>query len=149
MRVEAPYLVFIGDAKDALAAKTGQGIVDWRRDKCLGQLRLPGCRADLGIPEMTIAEAASRGARSFVIGTVSPGGVLPDFWGSIIVDAIEHGMDIASGLHTRLEELDAVRAAAARCDRRLIDVRHPRVPLATGSGAKRSGKRLLTVGTDC
>ena len=47
--------MFIGDAKDALAAKTGQGIVDWRRDKCLGQLRLPGCRADLGIPEMTIA----------------------------------------------------------------------------------------------
>ena len=40
-------------------------------------------------------------------------------------------------------------SAAAPLGRRLIDVRvpPPNIPIATGR--KRSGKRLLTVGTDC
>ena len=38
--IEQPYLLFLGDAYDQLAAKTARGIVDWRRDWCLGQLRL-------------------------------------------------------------------------------------------------------------
>ena len=55
MDVETPYLIFLGDAKDPLAAKTGQGIVDWRPDAVVGQLRLPGCRTDLGVPDVSIA----------------------------------------------------------------------------------------------
>ena len=61
MRIEAPYLVFLGDVPDALAAKTGQGIVDWRPEAVAGQLRLPGCGADLGVSELTITQAAARG----------------------------------------------------------------------------------------
>ncbi|MFN7322417.1 MAG: DUF1611 domain-containing protein, partial [Methylobacterium sp.] len=47
MIVEAPYLMFLGDVPDQLAAKTAQGIVDWRPEWCRGQLRLAGCKADL------------------------------------------------------------------------------------------------------
>ena len=51
MIITRPYLMFLGDVPDELAAKTAHGIVDWRRDWCLGQLRLPGCRADLGLAD--------------------------------------------------------------------------------------------------
>ncbi len=149
LRIEPPYLLFAGDARDALAAKTGQGIVDWRPERCLGQLRLPGCRADHGLPDMTVAEAAAQGARTFVLGTVGPGGVLPETWVPVLVEAVERGMDVASGLHTPLASFDALRTAAECHGRRLLDVRVPHRNFPTGSGRKRSGKRLLTVGTDC
>lgn len=148
-RIDAPYLIFLGDAPDRLAAKTGQGIVDWRPESCLGQLRSHGCRADLGIPDLTVEKAAAQGAKTLVIGVVNPGGHLPAAWTPVLVAAIEAGLDVASGLHVRLRELEAVRDAAARCGRRLIDVRLCETRFATGKGRKRSGRRLLTVGTDC
>ena len=149
MEIQSPYLIFLGDARDQLAAKTGQGIVDWRPERALGQLRLPGCNADLGIPELTVGEGAARGARTLVIGSVNPGGVLPAAWTAVIVDALRCGLDVASGLHTRLSSFPEVEDAAGANARRLFDVRHPDRPFKTGTGEKRPGKRLLTVGTDC
>ncbi|MCY4012556.1 MAG: DUF1611 domain-containing protein, partial [Gammaproteobacteria bacterium] len=149
MQIRTPYLVFLGDVPDALAAKTGQGIVDWRRGAVAGQLRLPGCQADLGVPELTVEQAAARGAKTLVIGAVNPGGVLPEAWQCTIIDALDAGLDVASGLHTRLSQLPDVVRAAKRRGRRLFDVRHTDRQFHTGSGLKRPGKRLLTVGTDC
>ena len=147
--IDAPYLIFLGDAKDALAAKTGQGIVDWRPHTALGQLRLPGCGADLGVRELSIDEAVDLGARTLVIGAVNPGGTLPERWQATLADALQAGLDIASGLHTRLSDIPHVAATAQRLGRKLHDVRHADGVFATASGRKRSGKRLLTVGTDC
>ncbi len=149
MDIPHPYLMFLGDVQDQLGAKTAQGIVDWRPDWCLGQLRLDGCKADLGIPDMTIAEAAARGAKTMVVGVVNAGGVLPEHWTSAIVQAIEAGMEVASGLHTRLESVPAIQEAAATHGRRLFNVRHSDQRFATGKGTRRPGLRLLTVGTDC
>jgi len=144
-----PYLLFIGDVQDDLAAKTAAGIVDWRRDWCLGQLRLPGCKADLGLPDLDIAAAAAQGARTMIVGVANAGGVIPDHWIATIVAALDAGMDIASGLHTRLGSIPAIADAAARSGRALTDVRHPTQSFATGKGTRRTGKRVLTVGTDC
>lgn len=149
MQIETPYLLFLGDARDALAAKTGQGIVDWRPDAVAGQMRLPGCGADLGVCELTIVEAARAGARTFVIGAVNPGGVLPEAWRSHVVEALEGGLDVASGMHVRLAGIPAVAQTARRMGRRLFDVRHPTGTFQTATGRRRTGKRLLTVGTDC
>ncbi|WP_029032764.1 N-acetyltransferase DgcN [Salinarimonas rosea] len=149
MEIARPYLLFLGDARDALAAKTGLGIVDWRRDWVVGQLRLPGCNADAKLPDMTIAEGAAAGARTLVIGVVNAGGVLPDHWVDEVVAALDAGMDVAAGLHTRLGSVPAIAEAAARNGRQLFDVRHSSERFATGKGNKRPGMRLLTVGTDC
>lgn len=149
MQVVAPYLMFLGDVGDQLAAKTAHGIVDWRREWCLGQLRLVGCKADLGIADLSIAEAAAKGARTLIVGVANAGGVLPDHWTAEIVAAIEAGMDVASGLHTRLGSKPAIRAAAEKHGRKLTDVRHSGQKFDTGKGVKRPGLRLLTVGTDC
>jgi uncharacterized NAD-dependent epimerase/dehydratase family protein len=141
--------MFLGDVPDQLAAKTAHGIVDWRPELCLGQMRLPGCGADLGIPDLTITGAAAQGARTLIVGVANAGGVLPDHWSTPIVQAIEAGMDVASGLHTRLSSNPAIKAAAERHGRKLLDVRHSDQRFDTGKGTKRSGLRLLTVGTDC
>jgi len=149
MQIEPPYLLFLGDAHDALAAKTAYGILDWRRDWCLAQLRLAGCQADLGLPDMTSAQAAAAGAKTMVIGVVNAGGVLPDSWREVILSALDAGLDVASGLHAKLASLPGVAERAAARGRRLFDVRHPTQSFSIGKGAKRAGKRLLTVGTDC
>ena len=147
--IDAPYLIFLGDAKDALAAKTGQGIVDWRPRAVVGQLRLPGCGADLGVRELAIDEAVGLGARTLVIGAVNPGGTLPDHWLATIDDALRAGLNVASGLHRRLRDIPNVAATARSLGRKLHDVRHVDRAFATANGRKRAGKRLLTVGTDC
>jgi uncharacterized NAD-dependent epimerase/dehydratase family protein len=149
MELKRPYLMFLGDVPDQLAAKTAHGIVDWRRDWCIGQRRLEGCKADLGIPDMSIAEAVAAGAKTMIVGVANAGGVLPDHWTAEIVAAIKQGMDIASGLHTRLGSKPEIREAADLHSRSLFDVRHTDQSFATGKGNKRPGMRLLTVGTDC
>lgn len=147
--MQPPYLLFLGDVQDQLAAKTAHGLVDWRPERCLGQLRLPGCKADCGLPEMTVRQAAAAGCRTLVVAVANSGGWLAEHWVPTIVEALEAGLDVASGLHQRLADIEAVAEAADRTGRELIDVRHPRHRFKTGTGIKRTGKRLLTVGTDC
>ncbi len=144
-----PYLLFLGDVPDPLAAKVAQGIKDWRPELCVGQLRLPGCAADLGLPDMTPAQAVAAGARTMVIGAANRGGTLSSAWTDPMVAALESGMDIASGLHHRLTAVAALRDAAGRLGRRLIDVRVPQQDYPIASGVPRTGKRCLAVGTDC
>ena len=149
MKIERPYLLFLGDVADELAAKTAHGIVDWRPDWCLGQLRLPGCKADCGLPDLSIEEAVKKGARTMVVGVVNAGGVLPNHWIDVIVEALDSGLDVATGLHKRLGSIRKIAEAAVRHGRRLHDVRFSEMEFATGKGTKRPGLRLLTVGTDC
>jgi uncharacterized NAD-dependent epimerase/dehydratase family protein len=149
MQITPPYLMFLGDVPDQLAAKTAQGIADWRPEWCCGQMRLSGCGADLGLPDMTLDEAKARGVRTLVVGVANAGGVLPAHWTGPIVAAIEAGFDVASGLHVRLGSVPAIAEAAARHGRALFDVRHSTQRFDTGKGTPRPGLRLLTVGTDC
>jgi len=149
MQIRQPYLMFLGDVPDQLAAKTAQGIVDWRREWCVAQLRLPGCKADLGIPDMTLSAAIAAGAKTLVIGVANAGGVLSSHWTSVVVEAIQGGLDVASGLHTRLASKPEIAEAAKLHGRQLFDVRHSDRSFETGKGTKRPGLRLLTVGTDC
>ncbi len=149
MRIETPYLLFLGDAPDALAAKTAQGIRHWRPQACIGQLRLDGCRADCGLPDMDPAAARAAGARTLVVGVANRGGVIPEHWVGVFEQALEAGLDVAAGLHDRLADLPALAAAAERNGRALHDVRHPTRSYPIATGAPRSGHRVLTVGTDC
>ncbi|MDB5495572.1 MAG: hypothetical protein JWP86_2909 [Phenylobacterium sp.] len=147
--IAPPYLIFIGDAQDEVIAKTGFGVVKWRPDDCLGQARMSGCGVDLGLPDLSIAQAAANGARTLIIGIAPSGGSLPERWIASLVEALEAGLDIASGLHIRLGSIPALLAAAERTGRRLIDVRHSLHNFTVAKGEPRPGKRLLTVGTDC
>jgi uncharacterized NAD-dependent epimerase/dehydratase family protein len=149
MALKTPYLMFLGDAPDQLAAKTAGGVVHWRPDICIGQFRLPGCNADLGLPDMTLDEAAAAGAKTVIVGVANRGGVIGQTWVEQLVRACELGFDIASGLHTKLTSVPEIADAAARHGRTLTDARHPTRAFDVANGKKRTGKRLLPVGTDC
>jgi uncharacterized NAD-dependent epimerase/dehydratase family protein len=149
MAIHQPYLMFLGDAPDQLAAKTAQGIVDWRPEWCLGQYRLAGCKADLKLPDMTLEQAKTAGAKTVIVGVANRGGVIGEGWIGILRRALELGFDLASGLHQRLGDVPDLATAARDHGRQLVDVRHGTRRFAVGSGKKRTGRRLLTVGTDC
>jgi uncharacterized NAD-dependent epimerase/dehydratase family protein len=144
-----PYALFMGDARDQLAAKTASGILQWRPQWCLAQVRLPECRASLDLPVMRAREAAAAGAATLVVGVANAGGFIPEGWLPTLTEALEAGLDLASGLHERLADVPALRATAEARGRRLIDVRRPEHGFSVGTGARRAGRRLLTVGTDC
>ena len=146
--IKKPYLLFLGDAPDALAAKVARGINQWRPEQVLGQYRMDGCKADLGISDMSVREAREAGAGTMVVGVANRGGVISERWKSVLREALEEGLDLASGLHRRLaDDSELVRIAQAN-GRELHDVRKPTESYPIGNGRKRSGKRCLAVGTD-
>ncbi|SMF72123.1 DUF1611 domain-containing protein [Allosphingosinicella indica] len=144
-----PYLLFLGDTAEASYAKTAFGLRDWAGERCVGELALSDRTVTTGLPRLSPAEARAKGARALVIGVANEGGIIADHWVASLVEALDAGLDIVSGMHARLADIPALREAAARNGRRLIDVRTPPARLSVGTGRKRSGKRLLTVGTDC
>ena len=144
-----PYALFLG-AADQLSVKTATGIAHWRPERCVAQVVLPGCSADLGLPSMTPAAARAAGARLLIVGAAEFGGHIAPSWLPTLLDALGAGLDLAAGLHDRLADVPELAAAAARLGRKLYDVRQPLpAQLAIASGARRPGRRLLTVGTDC
>lgn len=147
--IRLPYLLFLGDERNDSNAKTAFGVRQWRPEACVAQWSLPGGTVDIGLPRLTPAEAVAQGARSMLIGIAPVGGKISPQWIAPICEAIEAGLDIVSGMHTRLGSVDAIRETAARCGGTLHDVRHSEVRFPVGTGVRRSGKRLLTVGTDC
>ncbi|WP_119838535.1 N-acetyltransferase DgcN [Pseudooceanicola algae] len=147
--IETPYLLFLGDAPDPLAAKVAQGIKDWRPDNCVGQFRMEGCKADMKLQDMTLAEAKAAGAKTLVIGVANRGGVISPAWKKVLIAALEEGFDIASGLHNLLRNEADLKAVAEATGRTLHDVRIPSVQYPIANGVKRTGKRCLAVGTDC
>jgi len=149
MQLEKPYLLFVGDAHDELAAKTAIGVLDWCAQDCIGQFKLPGCNAHLDIPSLSMQQAAEKGARTVIIGVAVRGGAIPQSWGQHLAGALRCGMSIANGLHTPLDSIAEVNEAAKSSSGNLFEIRKPDTAFEVGSGEKRSGLRLLTVGTDC
>ncbi|WJV62672.1 DUF1611 domain-containing protein [Pectobacteriaceae bacterium CE70] len=149
MLIPQPYLLFLGDVTDPLAVKTARGIYSWRPEQCVGQLRLPGSTVSLGLDDLNIQAAVAHGAKTLVLGTANAGGFLPQHWIATVCEAITAGMNVANGLHQRLTDVPGLQELADQHQVQLFDIRHMRPELTVGSGKKRSGKRVLTVGTDC
>ena len=144
-----PYLLFLGDTTEAGYAKTAFGLRDWARERCIGEYACDGATVTTGLPFLTPEQAHAQGARGLVIGVANPGGVIPGAWLPALLEALQAGLDIVSGMHTPLADVPALKAAAAHHGRKLVDVRQPPSGIPVASGRKRSGQRLLTVGTDC
>jgi uncharacterized NAD-dependent epimerase/dehydratase family protein len=144
-----PYLLFLADTTEPGYAKTAFGLVDWAPDRCVGEFLLPGGNVSARLPQMRPAEAYAAGARALVIGVANQGGFIAPAWVPALIEALANGLDIISGMHSRLEAVPELVEAAARHGRRLINIRTPPAGIPVGTGRKRSGKRLLTVGTDC
>jgi uncharacterized NAD-dependent epimerase/dehydratase family protein len=149
MELPRPYLLFLGDTTVPGYAKTAFGLRDWAPDRCIGEWSCGGATVTADLPHLNPTQARARGARAPVIGVANVGGVISESWMPSLLEALESGLDIISGMHTKLNDTPQLKNAAERRGRRLIDVRTPPSNIAIASGRKRSGRRLLTVGTDC
>lgn len=147
--IATPYLLYLGHSNDEIGIKTSRGLAVFRPEICVGEYRHDDCGLTLNLPRMTFAEAAEAGAKTLILGIANAGGTLGEDLITDALAAMEHGLDIASGLHQRLKDEPRLVEAAARLGRTLHDVRDPRPDIPVGNGKKRAGKRLLTVGTDC
>jgi uncharacterized NAD-dependent epimerase/dehydratase family protein len=147
--MKPPFLLFLGDVYDALAAKLATGLLYWRREDCIGQIKMPDCRVLIDLPDIDLAKAIELGVKTFVVGVTNSGGILNPSWHPYILSAIKQGLDIASGTHDRLSDIPEFVEAANKTGVRLIDLRHIDTSIPKATGLRRQGKRLLTLGTDC
>jgi uncharacterized NAD-dependent epimerase/dehydratase family protein len=149
LQLRKPYLLFLGDAQLKSDAKTAFGLRDWCRKDVVGEWSLPEATVSLDLPRLSPKQAAENGAGSMVLGIAAVGGALPEHWLDEVEAALDAGLDIVSGLHSRLSAFPRLVDAARRSGATLVDVRHSDQTFPAGNGQKRSGLRVLTVGTDC
>lgn len=149
IQLRSPYLIFLADIAEHVYAKTGLGVAQWCPERCVGQLRLPGCTVDAGLPDLDIAAAVARGAKSLILGVAPVGGQIKEVWIDSMKQAARAGLDIVAGMHSKLSAVPGLAAAAEEGGARLVDVRVPPPGIPIGNGRKRSGRRALMVGTDC
>jgi len=144
-----PYLLYLATESDRRTAKTAFGIRDWAADACIGQFREGADAVNLELPDLCPSEAAASGAGSLVVGIAPTGGAIPISWHAALIDAARCGLDIVSGMHFRLSDVPGLVEAVMQGGGKLVDVRVPPRDIPIASGRRRTGKRLLTVGTDC
>ena len=149
MDLPSPYLLFLGDTTERGYAKTAFGLCDWAPERCVGEWSCAGATVTTHLARLTPREAFALGAKALVIGVANAGGVISESWISALTEALEAGLDLISGMHVKLASIPRLKETADRHGRRLIDVRTPPPNIPIASGRKRSGRRLLTVGTDC
>jgi uncharacterized NAD-dependent epimerase/dehydratase family protein len=99
----------------------------------------------------SLDEALALGPDALLLGIAPRGGALPESWRATILGSIDHGLDIISGLHTMLGEDPEIADAAKRKHVEIWDIRKPVFPTEVSRGVLRekSGRVLLTVGSDC
>jgi uncharacterized NAD-dependent epimerase/dehydratase family protein len=144
-----PYLLFLGDVTEPGFAKTAFGLKDWAPERCVGEIRLTETTVTTGLSHLSPGEAYARGARALLVAVAPQGGRILPHWVPTLRDALRSGLDLISGMHTKLVDIPELVHVAEQTGRRLCDVRTPPRDLPIATGRPRSGKRLLTVGTDC
>jgi uncharacterized NAD-dependent epimerase/dehydratase family protein len=142
-------------------AKTAMGVIRYATDRTVAVLDSSIAGRNVGewlpghdIPAVaTLADAMAlpEPPDTLLIGIAPTGGKLPQSWRATILEAIDRGLDVHSGLHTFLGDDPEFSAAAAAKGTRIVDYRRPPERHETAVGRPHGpGKRvILTVGTDC
>ena len=99
----------------------------------------------------TLEDGLAFSPNALVIGIAPAGGQLPATWVRLIASAIEHGLDIWSGLHTFISDVPELAALATARGVAIHDLRRPPPGLRVANGRVRDigATVVLTVGTDC
>jgi uncharacterized NAD-dependent epimerase/dehydratase family protein len=143
-----------------LDAKTAVGLLRYRAELVVAVVdstsagRTAGDCVGVGGSVPVVADlegAAARGAGTLVIGVAPQGGELPPAWRRIVLEAVERGWDVWSGLHVFMNDDPELVAAARRTGATLFDARRPTQerPVAARAAAAVDALVVLTVGSDC
>jgi len=99
----------------------------------------------------TLDEGLALRPNALLVGIAPAGGKLPAEWILLLARAIEHGLEIWSGLHTFVADVPELAALAAKHRVAIHDLRRPPARLEVARGRVRNidATVVLTVGTDC
>ena len=98
----------------------------------------------------TLSEALDFTPNTLLIGIAPMGGMLPEEWRGMVLQAIESGLDIVNGLHSFIGDDAEFKQAADKHNVNILDLRRPPSDLSvsTDRWREREAYVLLTVGTD-
>jgi uncharacterized NAD-dependent epimerase/dehydratase family protein len=141
------------------SSKAAAGVVRYCRDEVVALLDSQHVGSDVesilgcggGLPVVgDVASALPLGPKCLVIGVAPVGGGLPDGWRKHLIEALDAGLDLVSGLHQFLNDDEELAEHAKRTGAVIHDVRRPRsdIPIGSNLAARLDGKRVLTVGSD-
>ncbi len=154
------YVILTQGQTHPTPAKTAAGMLRYRRNAVIALLDSDQADRDagelmgtgVGVPIVaTLEQAIALGANALLIGITPPGGQLPLPWRAIILNAINHGLQVISGLHHFLSQDEEFSRAAQQHGVQLIDLRRVPDDLSVNKcrAAKLDNLRIHTVGTDC
>ncbi len=144
------------------SAKTSRGVLMYSPHESMGLIdstnvgktahQLFGCGGD--IPTFSsIGDFHRHGIEpdTMVVGVTPVGGRLPESMRRHVLEALEAGIDVWSGMHLFLSDDHEFRVAAEQGEASIWDVRKPPEDLPVGQGHMVESKSysLLMVGTDC
>jgi uncharacterized NAD-dependent epimerase/dehydratase family protein len=90
------------------------------------------------------------GANTLMIGIAPSGGRIPPAWRAVILDAINRGMDVVSGLHEFIAESPDFAAAAKKSGSKIVDLRkNDEQDVALRKNIREECLRIHPVGHDC
>jgi uncharacterized NAD-dependent epimerase/dehydratase family protein len=159
MPVEPKFLAIADGAFGTETSKTANAAIRYFPQRVVGVLdsAAAGRTAQevLGfggpIPVVGSFEEGLRlGPTAVLIGIAPRGGRLPPEWRRWLLAALDHGLEIWSGLHTHLGDDPELAARARSRGLRIVDLRKPPDDLPVANGRARAVDALvvLTVGTD-
>ena len=154
----ARRIVILTDGRtNPVNAKTAACVIRYKPEEVVALLdpteagrtagELLGVGGDLPIVA-TLAEAP--GANTLLIGIAPSGGKLPAAWRKILLEAIDRGMNLVSGLHDFLSNDPEIAAAAAKRGVEIHDVRkNNERDVANRLNLREDCLRIHTIGQDC
>lgn len=156
-----PKFLIVADGDfGPMTSKTANSVVRYLPDRTVGVLDRQHAGQTVqqvlgfggAIPIVgTMREGLALGPSAVLIGIAPQGGRLPEEWRGWLAEALEHGCDLWSGLHTFLGSDPTLVAKAAASGRKIFDLRKPpeNLPIASGLAKGVEPLVVLTVGTDC
>jgi uncharacterized NAD-dependent epimerase/dehydratase family protein len=142
--------------------KTATGVIRYSQDTTVAVIDSTKAGQDVahalggpigeGIPVVKdIHEALTYQPDTLLIGIAPRGGQLPDEWRWQLLTAMEHGLNLISGLHMFLSDDPELSEAAHKYGVSIWDVRRPpqRTRVAEYLPHRRGSHTVLLVGSDC
>jgi uncharacterized NAD-dependent epimerase/dehydratase family protein len=125
-------------------------VIDSTRAGTAAGDHVPGMTSDVPVVA-TLADTLRFEPTTLLVGVAPAGGKLPDAYRRAILEALENGLDVESGLHDFLGDDPAFDSAARLAGREIHDLR--RAPhglnVPTGANLAVPTHTVLTVGSDC
>ncbi|MFM7311982.1 MAG: DUF1611 domain-containing protein [Cyanobium sp.] len=156
---ETPLVLLLHGGLDNLSGKTGLAMLRYCSGPIVAVIDPSHAGADLqsltGIPRAVpvvadMAAALAHGPEAAVVGLAPSGGRLPAEMHADVLLALEAGLNLASGLHSRLADDPRLAAACRRPGQWIWDLRREPegLEVATARAAALPGRRVLAVGSD-